>query len=250
MENELFDLSVQAAVRIPPKDVIGTKSEHRVHGALKYYFQPCDDFHEVRLEGFICDATDSDLNEVFEIQTRAFERLKSKLSNLLLSHPVTVIYPVIAEKRLIVIYEESGEASTRKSAKKGKPTDIFGELYKIKEFLKYPGFKIKIAVMRVDETRIYSGAKKDRRPFQKPKNVQRVPTELIEVIDFTYPESYQRLLDKPLPEDFNSSDFAKAHGLSRQDAGYILHLLSDLGFTRRIGRNKNGYIYKRANPQP
>jgi predicted transcriptional regulator len=248
MDNELFELSVQAAMRLPPKNVIGTQSEHRVHGALKYLFQPCDNFHEIKLEGFICDATDKDLKEVFEIQTRAFDRLRDKLSKLLLSHPVTVIYPVIAEKRLIVVYEESGESSVRKSTKKGRLTDIFEELYKIREFLPYHMLKIKAVVMHADETRVYPGTKEKRRSRQKPKNVIRVPTKLIEIIDITYPKTYLELIPQTLPNEFNSSELAKAIGTSRQRAGSILHLLNELGFVKRVGRNKKGYIYERANP--
>jgi hypothetical protein len=248
MDNELFALAVEAAMKIPSKNVIGTKSEHRVHGALKYLFQPCDDFHEIKLEGFICDATDRDYNEVFEVQTRAFDRLRDKLSKLLLSHPVTVIYPVIAEKRLIVLYEESGETSIRKSTKKGKLTDIFEELYKIREFLSFPMLKIKIVVMHADETRLYAGTKESRKSRQKPKNVTRVPTKLIEVMDVAYPKSYLELLPKSLPDSFNSSDLAKAIASSRQRAGSILHLLNELGFVTRTGRNKKGYIYVRSNP--
>ncbi len=248
MDNELFELAVEAALRIPKKDVIGTKSEHRVHGALKYYFQPNDAFHEIKLEGFICDATDSEQNEVFEIQTRAFDRLKKKLSVLLLSHPVTVIYPVIVKKRIIATYEASGETHVRSSPKKAREADIFAELFKIKNLLIYPDLKIKLAIMTADEYRIFSGTKSERKPFQKPISVERIPTELIEIKTLTYPFSYTSLIPASLSDGFCSADLAKAGGISRSGASYILHLLTELKIVDRVGRNKKGYIYNRANP--
>lgn len=248
MDNELFELAVEAARRIPAKDVIGTKSEHRVHGALKYYFQPNDAFHEIKLDGFICDATDAEQNEVFEIQTRAFDRLKKKLSVLLLSHPVTVIYPVIVKKRIIATYEESGETHVRSSPKRAKESDIFAELFKIKELLCYPALKFKLVIMTADEFRIFSGTKSQRRPFQKPISVERVPTELIGIKTLTYPDSYSAIIPDDIENGFCSADLAKARGISRSGASYILHLLTELGFVKRVGRNKKGYVYERSHP--
>lgn len=248
MENELFELSVQAAMRIPPKNVIGTKSEHRVHGALKYFFQPCDDYHEIKLEGFICDATDSEYNEVFEIQTRDFSKLRKKLQHLLLSHPVTVIHPITVEKRLTVIYEESGEASVRKSPKKAVLDDIFDELYRIRDYLPCPNLRILAAEIKVHETRVYKGLKGDRKPFQKPISVERVPTELVGITEINYPDSYLSKLPSSLPECFTSGDLARESNLARAKASFILKLLTELGFVTRVGRDKRGYIYERAHP--
>ncbi len=245
MENELFDLAVAAALRVPPKNVIGTKSEQVVHYALKYYFQCDDRFHEQKVDGFICDATDESGNEIIEIQTRAFDRLRKKLERLLASHPITVVYPVIAKKRVIVTYEKSGECSVRISPKKGKPSDIFGELYKIKEFIPNKNLKIKIAVICADEHRLYSGTKSERRPFQKPISVERTPTELIEVSELVFPHGYASILPAELPEQFNSSDLAHLKSISVSSAGYILHLMSDLNIVTRVDRNKKGYVYKR-----
>ena len=243
MDNELFELAVAASLQIPPKNVIGTKTEYRVHGALKYLFQQDDEFHEVRVDGFICDAVKD--NEVIEIQTRAFERLKKKLDTLTKTHTVTVVYPIITEKRVIVTYAESGECSIRKSPKKGRSCDFLIEAYKIKEYLKAPNLRFCLVLLSVDESRLYKGTKADRKPFQKPISTERVPTALHSVIALDTPNDYLQFLPDKLPECFNSEIFARLLGIPRSDAGCALNILTELGVICRIGRLGRAYIYEK-----
>ncbi len=246
MKNELFELAVMAAMRIPPKNVIGTKTEHRVHGTLKYFFQPNDEYHEVKVEEFICDATDSDFYEITEIQTKSFGLLRKKLEKLLQSHPVTVIYPIISEKRIISIYSESGETTVRKSPKKSTLYDTVSELSAIREFLPHRNLTIKAVYLKIDETRIFNGTKENRKPFQKPVSVEKVPTELIKIENIDYPNFYLSFLTNISAESFTSSDFAKANSVSVAEARYLLYLLNELGLVRRIGKEKKAYIYVKA----
>ena len=249
MENELFELAVQASTRIPPKNVIGTKSEYRLHGALKYYFQPDDSLHEIKISGFICDAVNEDESEVIEIQTRAFSHLKKKLSELTKSHTVTVIYPVITEKRVLVTYAESGETSIRKSPKKGRASDIFYEIYSLRDFLENKNLRFKIALLKSDEYRVYSGTKDSRKPFQKPFSIERIPTELIEVIDLFKPSDYRRFLPSSLPECFDSELFSNALGIPRKEASYFINPLKWLGVIKQIGTVNQARIYEITKPE-
>lgn len=247
-DDELFELSVQAALRIPPKNSIGTKSEHRLHGALKYYFQPDDTFHEIRTDGYICDALDGDT--VIEIQTSAFERLRKKLGVLLKTHPVTVIYPIIREKRIQTVYSGSGEHSERKSPQKGSITDIFSELYKIREYITHPGFCLKIAIVDAEEKRIYPKARKDRKPFQKPIKTERIPTGLVQIISFGTKDDYRYFLPENLPETFGSKEFAKTASVPRTLACSILLILTITGVVERIGMRGKAYIYRISDTIP
>ena len=76
---------------------IGTLSEKTLHSVLKYYIEPCDDFHEVAYCSFVADIMRDGC--ITEIQTRAFDRLRKKLAAFLPNCPVTVVFP-IAENRL------------------------------------------------------------------------------------------------------------------------------------------------------
>ena len=244
MENELFDLAVQASTRVPPKNVIGTQSEYRLHGALKYYFQPDDRFHEIKVDGFICDAVSEDGDEIIEIQTRAFSRLKKKIETLTKEHKVTVIYPMTVEKTVYVTYDDSGETSVRKSPKKHRPVDFFTELYSLRDYLGNKNLCFRLAVLKCNEFRVYKGTKAGRKPFQKPISTERIPTELIEVIELNTPSDFYRFVPEKLPEYFNSDIFAKASGITRNEASYLLKPLTVLGVLNRTGKVGNSYIYE------
>lgn len=244
VSKELFELAVLASTRIEPKNVIGTKSEYRVHGALKYYFQPDDRFHEVNTEGFICDAVSEDGSEIFEIQTRGLNRLRSKIERLTVSHTLTVIHPIITEKRIYVTYAESGEASVRKSPKRGFETDIFGEIYSIREHLTNPSLRIKLVLIKCDEFRVYAGSKESRKPFAKPISIERIPTELIEIIDLGCREDYLRFIPQGLPREFGQAEFSRLGGIPRSGAGLIINPLISLGLIEKAGKRGRAYLYR------
>lgn len=240
MNTELFDLACQAAILVPPKSSVGTLSEHRLHSAIKYYVQPDMEFHEVRVDGFICDAVRED-GEVLEIQTGAFFPLRKKLERLLPSHPVTVIYPVVTEKRLLVTYEESGECSIRKSPKKATPYNAFAELYRIRDYISNENFHFRMISVTCDEHRLYLGTKDGRKPFQKPIKTERIPVSLVGDVCFYNMKELRSVLPADLPENFDTKILSDMAGISRDLAGITLRVTTELGITEVacvMGRRK------------
>ena len=246
MNDELFELAVLASTRIEPKDVIGTKKEYRLHGALKYYFQPDDRFHEVKVGRYLCDATSEDGREIIEVQTRSINKMRAKISALTKSARLTVVYPIIASKRLIVTYADEGEASVRKSPKSGSIVDFFREIYPIRKELTRENLRFRIVYLNADEIRVYAGKKADRRPFQKPVSIERIPTALIDVLTLEKPSDYLRFIPDGMPDRFTSADLGRALSIPRADTGLILNPLVSLGLIHREGRTKEGYIYARG----
>ena len=97
---------------------IGTLSEKTVHAVLKNYLVPRPEFHEVKCEGYVADILFED--EIFEIQTANFNKLRNKLERFLKEYEVTIVYPIPATKWLYWINQETGECSQkRKSPKRG-----------------------------------------------------------------------------------------------------------------------------------
>lgn len=246
MENELFELAVLASTRIDPKNVIGTKKEYRLHGALKYYFQPDDRFHEVKVGRYLCDAVSEDGSEFIEIQTRALNRMANKIKALTKLGTLTVVYPIITKKRLIVTYTEDGEASVRKSPKNGSVLDFFHEIYPIKELLLTKNLRFKLVFLHCDEIRVYEGTKSERKPFQKPISIERIPTFLENVTELACAEDFAAFIPNSLPEYFNSNMLAKAISIPRTEATYMINPLVSVGALCRIGKNGREYVYTRT----
>lgn len=244
MDTELFALAVRAASELPAVKGIGTLSEYRLHSALKYYVQPDPDMHEIRRGGFVCDAEYGDA--VFEIQTKAFERLRRKLDKLLASGTVTVVYPIIKEKLIITTAPHTGESAKRKSPRKGSLYDVFPELYKIRSYLSVPGFHLRLLSVGVTELRISGSPQNKKSRRRRPKEYRKaeiIPSQLFDDITLTCPDDYRIFLPKELPELFFSRDLARTAGISMQLAGIVLLILYDLKIIERLGRCKEGYLY-------
>ena len=64
------------------------------------------------------------------------------------------------------------------------------------------------------------------------------------MISLDTPEDYKKLLPKGLPECFNSAIFAKAIGIPRSEASYVINPLTWLGVLRQIGKVSGARIYE------
>ena len=71
---------------------IGTLSEKTVHAVMKNYYAPDTDMHEIPIENFVADIYTG--QEIIEIQTRAFHKMRRKLDAFLPLYPVTIVYPI------------------------------------------------------------------------------------------------------------------------------------------------------------
>ena len=94
---------------------------------LKNYYEPDEDKQEIPIDRFVADIFTG--QEIIEIQTGQFNRMREKLQCFLKEFPVTIVYPVTRQRWLHWIDEETGELTDkRKSPKKGNAYEAFREL--------------------------------------------------------------------------------------------------------------------------
>ena len=192
---------------------IGRLNEGSLHKTLKLYFEPDISRHEIKIGRFVADILNGD--GIIEIQTRAFRNMKKKLEAFLSVGRVTVVFPVAVSKDVVWLDPQTGEmTSPRKSPKKGKPCDIFAELYWIREYLFHPSFSIRILLMTTTDVRLLCGWDESKK--RGSHRTDRVPRELIEEILVENTHDYLDLLPKGLPQgEFTSKDFALYNGLKQ-----------------------------------
>ncbi|NLJ96952.1 MAG: hypothetical protein GX321_07325 [Clostridiales bacterium] len=224
---------------------IGTLREKTVHSVLKNYYETDPKNHEVRIDGFVADIFNQ--HEIIEIQTQGFDRLRKKLPVFLEQYPVTIVYPVPFTKIIRWVNPTTGEITPpRKSPKRGRPHDIFPELYKIKNLLTNPNLRIKIVMLNMEEYRFLDGWSEDKK--KGSTRCDRIPTDLIEEFNITKPNDYSLLIPESLSIEFTSTDFKKASGLSRKVASTAVHILNYVGSIEKIGKKGRAYLYtKREN---
>jgi hypothetical protein len=139
---------------------IGLLNEKPLHASLKQWYARPGDRFEVPVDGFVIDLVRDDL--LIEIQTRNFFAIKSKLTKLVRSHSVRLIYPIVQEKWIVRLDEGQG-AIRRKSPKRGRMEDLFWELVSIPQLLSHPNFSLEVLMIRQEEVRRYDGKRKWRR---------------------------------------------------------------------------------------
>ncbi len=240
------------AQRLRP--TIGTLSEKTVHAVLKCYLDPDEDHHEIPLGSYVADIyrahppvdpkTGERESTVIEVQTRAFSRMKGKLTEFLQGETVTIAHPIIRKKTLVWIDPETGEITERrKSPKKENYYTVFQELYSIRDYLKHPNLRIKLIFMEAEEYKILDGYGAQRK--HHATKYDRIPTALLEEIDLLCPEDYMQFLPENIPDRFTAADFAKIVKISKRDAGFVLGTLRILGIIDKIGKAERGaYLYR------
>lgn len=243
MDSEAFRSALLQVRLKHPREGIGRLGEKTLHAVLKYYLEPDDSRHEIKLGRYYADIVNQD--GVIEIQTRNFNTLRAKLTAFLEYAPVTVVYPVPQTKYLVWIDRENGAMTKRrKSPKTGTVYDVFFELYKIKPFLKQENFRLKVILCDLVEYRNLDGWSDDRK--KGSSRFERIPKSITGERDFTCPGDYKSLIPDTLPNEFSSADFADAVKISRKAAQTALNILMFVGVAERAGRNKNGYLYRKA----
>ena len=241
IDNDKFAEARAAAITDgKSNNLIGTLGEKLIHKTLKYYIEPDVSRHEISYLGHVADIFNE--SGIFEIQTRSFQKLKTKLNDFLPSERVTVVYPIVENKTICRIDTESGESSPpRKSPKKGRVSDALGEIAMIRGFIPNDRLKIVIFLLDAEETRMVNGSVRIGR--KRTQKIDCVPTKLNSVIELSSAEDYCNLLPKELPDAFTSVEFEKCSGLKGVGVHGALMLLLNLGILSRERKGRAPYMY-------
>jgi len=235
---------------------VGTLSEKTVHAVLKYYYVPNEAYHEVKVGGFVADALYD--GEIYEIQSKNFYTMKSKLDLFLKDHDVTIIYPIPVQKYIRYIDPTTGEMSEPvKSSKKGKLYDIVPEIYGIKDYLKNKKLHFILCFIEMDEYKILDGWSKDRK--KGATKMDRFPKKIIGEFRIDKKRDFINLLpgyengrrkkDCPIPSEFTTKDIAVLTGVHVSYAQTLLNVLCSLGLTYKIGTKGRCNLYSMSKPK-
>ncbi len=221
---------------------IGLLNEKPLHASLKkWYAQPGDRF-EVAVDGFVIDIVRDDL--LLEIQTGNFASIKSKLTNLVRSHQVRLIYPIAQEKWIVKLAKDDGGGVTRrKSPKRGRIEDLFWEAVSFPQLLSNRNFSLEVLMIREEEAWRYEAKRKWRRRGWVIEE-----RRLLDVAD-------QRLFEEPadwlafLPEglaSFTARDLAEAIDIRSELAQKMAYFLRKGGLIKLRARRGRANLYRVA----
>lgn len=243
MDIEYFDVSRNLVLQRHELAIggIGTLGEKTIHSTLKQYLSKDLAYQEIKIGSYYADVCIN--GHIFEIQTRQFHKLCSKLAFFLIDHPVTVVYPITNCNYLRWVTPDTGEITApKKSPKRGTPFQVFDELYRIRPFLTHPNFSLKLVLMDTEEYRLLDGYGKDKK--KRATKCDKFPLKLIAEYDIETPKDYMMLLPKELPDTFTSKEFSRLVNIPLGLSQTTLLLLSELGIVARIGKQRNAFLYE------
>lgn len=222
------------------KTRIGNLQEKTLHKALKDLYGE-EQNQEIKIGPYYVDVLNG--NDIIEIQTKQFNRLREKLTYLisLNQYNINIVFPVFNSKIIYWINEETGEISKgNKSPKKLKIPQVFYELYKIKSLLKK--ITVTLVILDIDEYRNLNGYSANKK--RGSSCYERIPKQMISIIELKNNNDYLHLLPN-LEEPFTSQSLAKATSVSTRYSNLMLNVLVYLGCINIIGKEGKKYLYSK-----
>jgi hypothetical protein len=181
---------------------------------------------------------------LIEIQTGNFAAIKSKLTKLVHSHPVRLIYPIVQEKWIVrPATDDHGRVIRRKSPKRGRLEDLFWELVSIPQLLPNRNFSLEVLMIKAEEVRRFEGKRHWRR-----RGWVIEARRLLEILDqrlFKEPADWRGLLPEGL-ESFTARDLATAMDTGRELAQKMAYCLQKGRVIELIGRQGRANLYRVA----
>jgi hypothetical protein len=219
---------------------IGLLNEKPLHASLKQWYARPGDRFEVAVGGFVIDIVRDDL--LIEIQTRNFAAIKTKLTNLVHSHRVRLIYPVVQERWILQpATDADGRAIRRKSPKRGRWEDLFREMVSIPQLLSNPNFSLEVLLIKEEESRRFEGKRRWRRRGWAIES-----RRLLEVSDqrvFGRSADWRDCLPPELAA-FTASDLATAMRIRSDLAQKMAYCLRNGGVIELIGKRGRANLYR------
>jgi hypothetical protein len=221
---------------------IGLLNEKPLHASLKQWYARPGDRFEVAVGGYVIDIVRDDL--LIEIQTGNFSSIKSKLTNLVDSHHVRLIYPIAQEKWIIrPATDDRSRVIRRKSPKRGRLEDLFWEMVSIPQLLSNRNFSLEVLMIKEEEARRYEWKRRWRR-----RGWVIEARRLLEVLDqrlFKESADWRGFVPEGL-KSFTTKDLATAMDARRELAQKMAYCLQKGRVIELIGKQGRANLYRVA----
>jgi len=215
-------------------------NEGPLHASLKAWYAEPGDREEVPVDGRQIDLVRG--TTLIEIQTKSLGSLSPKLEALLGHHRVVVVHPVGIEKWVVRLDDDGGVIGRRKSPKRGRLEDAFGELVGLAKVLAHPNFSLEILLVAEDEVRRHEPGRVWRR-----KGWVIVERRLVNVLErrtFQGGTAFRDLLPAGLPAPFTTAQLAESLGIPRDLAQKMAYCLRAAGALVEDGKHGNARLFR------
>lgn len=235
MDKYRFKVALENTNSLIEKDLsIGVLKEKTIHAILKNYYSSDICFQEIKVQNFVADVLEND--SIYEIQTRNFDKLRSKIVEFTKAYQLYVVYPVIAKSYITKVNPDFTLQKKRLSPKRGSIYSIIPELYKISFLLDNPNLNFIMPFLEVDSFKYATKAS-----YGKSVKIDSFPTELVDEIYLNSKNDFLMFLPADLEEEFTSEDLKNKAKINIKIAQLTILVLRKLGIITVCGK-KGRYI--------
>lgn len=243
-QNEIFSQLCEEdlALHSSDGDGIGTYNEKRLHRILKRLITENAECYEVKVGKYIADVLER--GRITEIQTGCFRTLTDKIEFYLNSTEldITVLHPIICEKKIIRADKETGEIiKISRSTKKERPSDALAELYFLKNLVPDDRLTVRLLHVGAEEYR-FSEMRRYCREGRYDSDLR--PVAITGETVLRSVEDWKGLIPEELyGVEFSASDFERATRLRGRRRYYALSALVDVGILKERAEGRRR-LYK------
>lgn len=216
-----------------------------LHRQLREYYVSDATRHEVALEGYRIDAID-EAGRLIEIQCASLAAIRDKIRRLLkLQHPVTVVKPLAAVRRVTTINVADGSIQrSRRSPSKQTAAHIFLELVHFGVFPS-PNLQLDVLLTEQEELRLPPTARSSWRKRYHVHDRRLVSVQQRLILET--PRDLWNLLQLPadFPPVFSTAQLAEACAIPRWLAQKAAWCFRQMQFLEVAGKQGNSLLYRR-----
>jgi hypothetical protein len=156
---------------------------------------------------------------------------------------VRLVYPLPERKWITHVTKDHVVLNTRKSPRKGRLTDVFGELAMIPAMISIENFSLEVLLIDEAEVRCDDGRGSWRR-----RGVSIRDRKLLKVNDrflFQTKADYLKILPENLNEIFSNRELAKLAKISLRSARQITYCLKKGSVIRLTGKKGRRHLFQK-----
>jgi hypothetical protein len=217
-------------------------TEQSLHNQLKDRYAGAGGAVEAEVDGYVVDVVVG--GTLVEIQTGNFGAIRQKLHDLLRGHRVRLVHPVPLNKWIVRLDSGGGQASKRRSPKRGRVEEVFYELVHTPELIGHPGLEFEVVLVDAEEVWVDDGRGSWRR--RRWSIADRRLLAVVESRVFNESGDYLALVPEALRPGFTAADLARESKLRRGLAQKMVYSLRKAGLLEPAGRRGRSNLYRAA----
>lgn len=220
--------------------MINVYNEKSLHRDIKQHLYEAGDELECPYEGFIIDIKRDDL--LIEIQTKSLNSLRKKLEKLLDKNRFRIVHPILKNKEIVLLSNESEIIRKRLSPLHGKVVDVFDELIYVHDLFAHMNLEIQLLIINARETRIDDNKGSWRRKGISLDNIQL--THVHETILLKDGVQLFKYLPKSITNtQFTTKSISSQMKIPMNKAQRICYCLKKMNLIKEVSKKGNLKIY-------